>query len=95
MGNRTIEGSMEKGKIKIYCFFRLEEYMRIFTLTEEEEKEYRELMNSDEYEYGMEYQLADGFLEKRGVYTQDPSLTYIITDGILLLDDKGELFTQL
>ena len=69
--------------------------MRIFTLTEEEEKEYRELMNSDEYEYGMEYQLADGFLEKRGVYTQDPSLTYIITDGILVLDDKGELFTQL
>lgn len=73
----------------------MEEYMQIFTLTEEEEKKYNELMNSDEYEYGMEYRLADGFLGKRGVYTQDPSLTYIITDGIMVLDDNGELFTKL
>ena len=86
---------MEKRKVKIYCFFRQEERIQIFTLSDEEKNEYWNLLTSYDYDYNSEYLLAEKFLEERGVYTQDPQLTYIMTDSVMVTDDKDELITRL
>ena len=82
-------------KMKIYCLFRMEEYIQVFTLSDEEERKLREVTEDEEYVYGEEYELVDGFLISRGVFTQDPQLTYIVTDGVMVIDDKGEQITTL
>ena len=82
-------------KMKIYCFFHLEEYIQVFTLSDEEEKQLFELTEDEEYIYGEEYTLIEKFLQNRGVFTQDPQLSYIITDGVMVIDDKGEQITTL
>ena len=79
-------------RARIICFFRLEEYIQIFDLTPEEEKEYRKKIDLDINEV---YYFAEKILERYGVYTQDPQLTYIVMKGDLpVLNSKGELTTN-
>lgn len=85
----------EMSKTKIYCFFRMEEYIQVFPLTPVEQKTYDKIRDDEDYEFGDDINFAEQVLASRGIFTQDPSLTFIITDSIPVTDEKGKVITEL
>lgn len=68
----------------IILVINLEEcYLERVTLTDAEERSLEELADDGDFDY---YELVEGILARKGYFTQDPALTWMIADDIPVYD---------